>query len=42
MHPSGLRLGVQELTRVGMKPNDMKTVAECFQECCSMMRILHQ
>ena len=26
MHPSGLRLGVQELTRVGMKPNDMKTV----------------
>ena len=31
MHPSGLRLGVQELTRVGMKPNDMKTVAECFQ-----------
>ncbi len=31
MNPSGLRLGVQELTRVGMKPHEMKVVAECFQ-----------
>jgi len=27
-NPSGIRLGVQELTRIGMKENDMKTVAE--------------
>lgn len=26
--PSGIRLGVQELTRIGMKENEMKTVSE--------------
>ena len=27
-HPSGIRLGTQELTRVGMKENEMSYVAE--------------
>lgn len=31
-NPSGIRLGVQELTRFGMKENDMKTVAEMFRK----------
>ncbi len=31
LHPSGLRLGVQEMTRVGMDKNDMDFVAECFE-----------
>lgn len=30
LHPAGLRLGVQELTRVGMGRDDMDFVAECF------------
>jgi glycine hydroxymethyltransferase len=30
-NPSGVRLGVQELTRWGMRENDMKTVAEFFK-----------
>ena len=28
--PSGLRLGVQELTRVGMGPSEMEAVAELY------------
>jgi glycine hydroxymethyltransferase len=28
MHPSGLRLGTQEMTRIGMKERDMQDVAE--------------
>ena len=31
MSPSGLRLGVQELTRHGMGPQEMEQVAECFR-----------
>ncbi|MEM7825946.1 MAG: serine hydroxymethyltransferase [Candidatus Aenigmatarchaeota archaeon] len=30
-NPSGIRLGVQELTRFGMKEGEMKTVAEFFK-----------
>jgi len=29
--PSGIRIGVQELTRIGMKENDMQDVAEFFK-----------
>ncbi len=29
--PSGLRLGTQEITRMGMKENDMKTIAEFYR-----------
>jgi glycine hydroxymethyltransferase len=29
--PSGLRLGTQEITRLGMKENDMKTIAEFYR-----------
>ncbi len=29
--PSGIRIGVQELTRIGMKEQDMQTVAELFK-----------
>jgi len=28
LHPSGLRLGTQEMTRIGMKPRDMQDVAQ--------------
>ena len=31
MNPSGIRLGAQELTRLGMKERDMRDVAEVFQ-----------
>jgi len=31
MNPSGIRIGVQELTRIGMKEKDMETVAEFFK-----------
>ncbi len=34
MNPSGIRLGSQELTRVGMKEDDMKEVAKLFREIC--------
>jgi len=34
MNPSGLRLGTPELTRIGMKENEMDQIAEFF------MRIL--
>ena len=30
LSPSGLRLGVQELTRVGFTPDDMQEVARCY------------
>ena len=30
LNPSGLRLGTPELTRIGMKENDMKTIAEFY------------
>ncbi|MEC7504698.1 MAG: serine hydroxymethyltransferase, partial [Candidatus Thermoplasmatota archaeon] len=30
LSPSGLRLGVQELTRVGFTPDDMEEVARCY------------
>lgn len=29
-HPSGLRIGVQEVTRLGMKENEMRRIAEFF------------
>lgn len=32
MNPSGLRIGVQELTRIGMKEKDMKDVAGLFKK----------
>ena len=31
LSPSGLRLGVQELTRHGMGPGQMQDVATCFR-----------
>ena len=31
MNPSGIRIGVQELTRIGMKEKDMQVVAELFK-----------
>ncbi|MEM3341359.1 MAG: serine hydroxymethyltransferase [Thermoplasmata archaeon] len=31
LNPSGIRLGVQELTRVGMKESEMKEVADIFK-----------
>lgn len=31
IHPSGIRLGVQELTRIGMKESEMKEVATFFK-----------
>ena len=36
LHPSGLRLGVQELTRVGAGPADMQTIAAFYD------RVLHK
>jgi len=32
-HPSGIRLGVQEMTRVGMKEPEMERIAELFKRC---------
>ena len=32
-NPSGLRLGVQEMTRFGMKEKEMDTIAELFKRC---------
>jgi len=32
-NPSGLRLGVQEMTRFGMKEKEMDTIAEFFKRC---------
>lgn len=32
MKPSGLRLGVQEMTRVGMKEAEMEEIARFFKE----------
>jgi glycine hydroxymethyltransferase len=34
LNPSGIRLGSQELTRLGMKENDMQDVAEFFKKIC--------
>jgi len=34
MNPSGIRLGTQELTRVGMKGSEMDEVAELFKRIC--------
>jgi glycine hydroxymethyltransferase len=34
LNPSGIRLGSQELTRLGMKENDMEDVAEFFKKIC--------
>ncbi len=32
-NPAGIRLGVQEMTRVGMKEDEMKYLAELFEDC---------
>jgi glycine hydroxymethyltransferase len=32
-NPSGVRLGVQEMTRVGMKEPEMERIAELFRKC---------
>jgi glycine hydroxymethyltransferase len=32
-NPAGIRLGVQEMTRVGMKQKEMETIAELFKKC---------
>jgi glycine hydroxymethyltransferase len=32
-NPSGIRLGVQEMTRVGMKEPEMELIAELFKRC---------
>ncbi len=34
MNPSGIRLGAQELTRIGMKESEMDAVAELFKRIC--------
>jgi glycine hydroxymethyltransferase len=34
LNPSGIRLGVQELTRVGMREGEMEEVAELFKNVC--------
>jgi glycine hydroxymethyltransferase len=32
-NPSGIRLGVQEMTRVGMRESEMERIAELFKRC---------
>jgi glycine hydroxymethyltransferase len=32
-NPAGIRLGVQEMTRVGMKQKEMEIIAELFKKC---------
>ena len=32
-NPAGIRIGVQEMTRVGMKEGEMKQIATFFKEC---------
>jgi glycine hydroxymethyltransferase len=32
-NPAGIRLGVQEMTRMGMKEAEMQTIAELFKKC---------
>ncbi|MFO8056344.1 MAG: serine hydroxymethyltransferase [bacterium] len=32
-NPAGLRLGVQEMTRIGMKEDEMQTIADLFKKC---------
>ena len=32
-NPAGIRLGTQEMTRVGMKEPEMKIIAELFKKC---------
>ena len=39
LSPSGLTLGVQELTRVGMGKNEMAEVARFLLEYCFMVKI---
>ena len=33
LSPAGIRLGVQEMTRVGMKEPEMEHIAELFKRC---------
>jgi glycine hydroxymethyltransferase len=39
-NPSGIRIGVQEMTRFGMKAEEMERIAElinkCLKESCSV------
>lgn len=37
-NPSGIRLGVQELTRIGMKEDDMKEIASFFNQIIKQKR----
>jgi len=32
-NPAGIRLGVQEMTRLGMKEQEMSLIAELFRKC---------
>ena len=32
-NPSGIRIGVQEMTRFGMKEKEMERIAELFKKC---------
>jgi len=32
-HPDGIRIGVQEMTRYGMKHDEMERIAELMKEC---------
>ena len=32
-NPAGIRMGVQEMTRVGMKEPEMQRIAELFKRC---------
>ena len=42
MSPSGLRLGVQELTRVGMGKDEMLDVAKFYARVLLKMKILQR
>jgi len=41
-NPSGIRLGSQEMTRIGMKEGEMKQVAEFFKKAIEERRILRR
>lgn len=42
LHPGGIRLGVQEMTRSGMKEPEMDEIARLFQECLVRGRVVKE